>query len=220
MAINSAKLLMSRVCRVPGACRPAPSLFHYPGLTARPTHSRDDMPFASWVRDLEAATPAIRAEYLRLQEEGRPSDYHPEGSDHDAGLHSGGEWHWSSLIDRGEVRQSMWERCPDTTAALRSIPDLCMGDMPFAFAFFSTLRPQCRIAPHTAPSNLRVRVHLPLIVPEPEVPSRFEAIAGPTSTAAGAHAHALRSCAPLPPGMCDAYWRRAAPLAGGQVPHL
>ena len=28
-------------------------------------------------------------------------------------------------------------------------------------------RRRCRIAAHTAPSNLRVRVHLPLLVPEP-----------------------------------------------------
>jgi|TARA_B100000524_G_scaffold319586_2_gene199588 aspartyl/asparaginyl beta-hydroxylase (cupin superfamily) len=171
---EAAKLLMSRVCRVPGSRRPAPTLFHYPGLTARPTHSRDHLPFASWVRDLEAATPAIRAEYLRLHEQGRPSDYNPEDSDHGAGLHTGGEWHWASLVDRGEPQKGMLEQCPETAAALTSIPDLCVGDMPFAFAFFSTLRPQCRIAAHTAPSNLRVRVHLPLIVPEPEVRARDE----------------------------------------------
>ena len=40
--------------------------------------------------------------------------------------------------------------------------------MPFSFAFFSTMRAQSRIAPHNAPVNLRVRVHLPLLVPEPE----------------------------------------------------
>lgn len=36
---------------------------------------------------------------------------------------------------------------------------------PFGFAFFSTLHPASTIAPHTAPCNLRVRVHLPLRVP-------------------------------------------------------
>ena len=61
----------------------------------------------------------------------------------------------------------MWRRCPQTAAALASLPGLCEGEMPFAFAFFSTLRPNCRIAPHHAPANLRVRVHLPLLVPEP-----------------------------------------------------
>lgn len=34
---------------------------------------------------------------------------------------------------------------------------------PFAFAFFSTLHAQSSIAPHCAPCNLRLRVHLPLV---------------------------------------------------------
>lgn len=59
----------------------------------------------------------------------------------------------------------MWEQCPSTASALEAVPRLCVGDMPFSFAFFSTLRPHSRIAPHTAPANLRLRLHLPLIVP-------------------------------------------------------
>ena len=158
---------MQRVCTVPGSRRPSPSLFSYPGLTARPWHSRDFAAFEPWVRQLEAATPAITAEYLALRESNAPSDYEPESAD--GGLHDGPvEWHWSTLIDRGKRRDDMWARCPHTAAALQAVPGLCEGDMPFAFAFFSTLRPHCRIAPHTAPSNLRVRVHLPLLVPEPE----------------------------------------------------
>ena len=158
---------MQRVCRVPGSHRPAPSLFSYPGLTARPWHSRDFAAFEPWVRQLEAATPAITEEYLALRASNAPSDYEPEAAD--GGLHEGPvEWHWSTLIDRGKRRDDMWERCPQTAAALQAVPGLCEGDMPFAFAFFSTLQPHCRIAAHTAPSNLRVRVHLPLLVPEPE----------------------------------------------------
>lgn len=40
-----------------------------------------------------------------------------------------------------------------------------MAGTPFSFAFFSTLHPGAEIAAHTAPSNLRLRCHLPLIVP-------------------------------------------------------
>ena len=60
----------------------------------------------------------------------------------------------------------MWAACPQTAAALRSVPGLCIGHMPFAFGFFSTLGAGCSIAAHTAPCNLRLRVHLPIIVPE------------------------------------------------------
>jgi aspartyl/asparaginyl beta-hydroxylase (cupin superfamily) len=62
----------------------------------------------------------------------------------------------------------MWDRCPATAAALERVPGLCLGDMPFGSAFFSTLRPGAAIKPHYAPCNLRVRCHLPLLVPEPE----------------------------------------------------
>lgn len=116
---------------------------------------------------MEATAPQIKEEYLQVRASGAPSDYAPEGSDHGDELHSGGEWHWASFIDRGHRRKSMWKKCPHTAAALESVPGLCEGDMPFAFAFFSTLRPGARIKPHFAPCNLRVRCHLPLIIPEP-----------------------------------------------------
>ena len=115
---------MQRVCRVPGSHRPAPSLFSYPGLTAKPWHSRDFAAFEPWVRQLEAATPAITEEYLALRASNAPSDYEPEAAD--GGLHEGPvEWHWSTLIDRGKRRDDMWERCPQTAAALQAVPGLC-----------------------------------------------------------------------------------------------
>mmetsp|Transcript_31904 Transcript_31904/g.61389 ORF Transcript_31904/g.61389 Transcript_31904/m.61389 type:complete len:251 (+) Transcript_31904:141-893(+) len=164
--VARAQLALARVCRVPGANRPAPSLFFYPGLTAKPWYERDSPQFASWVRKLEESTAAIAREYDHLRELGRPSDYQPEGSDHDAGLHKGGEWSWQSLIDRGQVQQEVWKQCPETASALQAVPGLCLGNMPFAFTFFSTLKPGCRITAHHSPCNLRVRVHLPLVVPE------------------------------------------------------
>ena len=168
-AASRAQLFASRVLRVPGAHRPAPSLFFYPGLTSKPWwRAREDLGLAA----LEAATPAITAEYLALRDGNGalpPSNYEPEGADHGGGLHEGdSEWHWASLIDRGRRQEDMWQRCPQTAAALTALPGLCEGSMPFSFAFFSTMRAQSRIAPHNAPVNLRVRVHLPLLVPEPE----------------------------------------------------
>ena len=38
--------------------------------------------------------------------------------------------------------------------------------VPFGYSFFSTLHGNSRIAAHSAPMNLRIRLHLPLIVPE------------------------------------------------------
>ena len=169
MSSRRATLVAGRLLRVPGAHRPAPALLTYPGLTSRPWHDRDADWVLPWVGALEAATPAIAAEYEQVKRLNLPSDYAADESDHGGQLHSGAsEWHWSSLIDKGVARPQMQQRCPDTMATLSAVPGLCVGDMPFAFAFFSALRPKSRIAPHTAPANLRLRVHLPLFVPEPD----------------------------------------------------
>jgi hypothetical protein len=57
--------------------------------------------------------------------------------------------------------------CPQTVSLLESIdsPSALMRDTPFSFAFFSTLHPASSIAAHTGPCNLRIRCHLPLLVP-------------------------------------------------------
>lgn len=131
--MTRASLVAGRLLRVPGAFRPAPALFMYPGLTSKPWHDRDAEWAKAWLSTLEAATPAITEEYLALRDAGLPSDYVVEASDHAGELHEGqSEWHWASLIDRGQPRPAMQERCPTTTSILHSIPGLCLGDMPFA----------------------------------------------------------------------------------------
>lgn len=45
--------------------------------------------------------------------------------------------------------------------------DLCDN---FGFAFFSSIKPGTHIRPHTGSSNLRMRLHLGLIVPEEGLP--------------------------------------------------
>mmetsp|Transcript_24443 Transcript_24443/g.78874 ORF Transcript_24443/g.78874 Transcript_24443/m.78874 type:complete len:246 (-) Transcript_24443:325-1062(-) len=164
-------LQAARVCRIPGnKGRPNPTLFQYPGLNSRPWYAPESSAAFEWVRRLEAATADITAEYQALRAGGLPpSDYEASESDHGSDLHQGREsWHWASFIDRGVRRPQMAERCPITRAVLDATPRLCVDAMPFAFAFFSTLRGGSRIAPHCAPCNLRVRVHLPLIIPNPD----------------------------------------------------
>lgn len=157
--MSRAATIGGRLLRVPGAWRPAPSVVGIPGLPSKPWWERDDPLFAAWLPRLEAAAPDIRAEWDRLR--GRPSDYRISDSEHAGTLHSSPEeWHWATFVDGGRVVPALWEECPATAAALEGVPGLMVGDMPYAFAFFSTLRPGSRIAPHTAPANLRLRFHL------------------------------------------------------------
>jgi aspartate beta-hydroxylase len=95
-----------------------------------------------------------------------PSDYSTRDLSRQDGEHKlhEGAWDWHSYIKKGERQAAFAAHCPDTARLLEDVPGL-MTDLPFGFAFFSTLHASSKIAAHTAPCNLRVRVHLPLRVP-------------------------------------------------------
>lgn len=91
------------------------------------------------------------------------SDYVTTGSEHT--LNTGATWEWFSLVQKGKLQAEFASRCPRTTELVTDIPGLMLGT-PFSYCFFSALPPGARIEPHFGPANLRLRVHLPLIVPD------------------------------------------------------
>jgi aspartate beta-hydroxylase len=95
-----------------------------------------------------------------------PGDYdlNGNGGDHAASLHDG-NWDWHSYIQKGGKLASFRERCPKTARCIDGL-GTDLFDTPFAFCFFSTLHGGAAIKPHAGPMNLRLRVHLPLIVPK------------------------------------------------------
>jgi hypothetical protein len=62
----------------------------------------------------------------------------------------------------GEFFAPNCSQCPSTMALLRSLP-LC--DCAFGCAFFSCLAADSSIAPHTGPTNVKLRLQLPLLLP-------------------------------------------------------
>lgn len=144
-----------------GITRPAPALFAMLGLEARAfwDDARDLFP---WVVQLERETERIHEEYAAARDV-TMSDYDVRGGDEHT-LHDG-EWEWRSYILKGERQESFAKTFPATRDALETVPGLQSG-IPFAYSFFSTLKPGSRINTHTAPCNLRLRGHLPLQVPE------------------------------------------------------
>ncbi len=123
-----------------------------------------------WLDKLEAATPAIQAElrglldapgdlirpYVRF-EEGTPDN---EWSPLDGSL----DWSACFLWEYGEPHRAVIERCPQTAAVLERLPLARIpGRAPNAF--FSVLRPQSKIPPHTGVTNTRAIIHLALEVP-------------------------------------------------------
>lgn len=140
---------------------------HYPFLPADEFFDRHHFP---WMAEIEAQTPAIRAElealladpgdalrpYVRMEAGTPDSIWSP--------LDNRLDWGACFLWEYGEPNRPVLDRCPATATALAAIPGAHIpGRSPSAF--FSLLKPHTRIPPHTGVTNTRAIVHLPLIVP-------------------------------------------------------
>jgi hypothetical protein len=118
---------------------------------------------------LEGHASMIREEYV-AKADSVDQDYQDAGHDHSK-LHKG-SWKWHTYMNKGTVANnfsSFATNFPQTHKILDNLrqqqPDLFFEDMPFGFCFLSTLGSHSKIEPHSSPMNLRLRIHLPLLVP-------------------------------------------------------
>jgi aspartyl/asparaginyl beta-hydroxylase (cupin superfamily) len=145
-----------------------PTMLNFPRLPAIPFYDRKDFP---WLADVEAATDDIREEFLSLLAEDAQSFgayvKHPDGVPLNqwAELNHSPRWSAYFLWENGVRNDAHCARCPRTTAVLDKVPMAAVPDAAPA-AFFSTLAPRTLIPPHTGVTNIRLIVHVPLIVPE------------------------------------------------------
>jgi aspartate beta-hydroxylase len=124
-----------------------------------------------WMEAIEARTETIRAELTALLDGGgdgfAPYVSLPPGTPENkwTALSDSNRWDACYLVKYGERQNGIADKCPQTMAALEAIARF---DAPARgpTAFFSLLRPQSHIPPHTGVSNTRTIVHLPLIVPD------------------------------------------------------
>ena len=157
-----------------GLHRPSPSLVFLPGLRSLPFWTSFDGaanrvafqdPMVTHVVEyLEENVPTFQREYEK-QQASVPSDY-KSGGEHDRKLHSG-SWDWHSYLLQGVVQPQFIEHFPETSAVLNVLRNdhLLFEGTPFGFCFFSSLHAHSKIQSHTAPMNFRLRVHVPLKVP-------------------------------------------------------
>ena len=141
-------------------------IFHYPRLPAIEFFDRDAFP---WLDGIEAATGEIRDEFMRVlqAEEGfAPYIEYPQGVPLNQWVELNHSPRWSAfhLIKMGARVDENAAKCPRTMAALAAAPQ---PDLPgrTPSAMFSLLKPRTRIPAHTGVTNVRLVVHLPLIVP-------------------------------------------------------
>ena len=119
-------------------------------------------------------------------------DLNSKGLEHNQGSESlhDGQWDWHSYIQNGKRSSSFQSHCPKTSKIIDEIGsqhlfanvDDSSGNNPFGFCFFSTLSGKSKIRPHFGPMNLRLRIHLPLIVPCTSFPDRTTTTKKPAET--------------------------------------
>ena len=144
-----------------------PMVFHYPGLAPISFFERADFP---WLDPIEAASDAIRAEFLAVlaREQGFTPylTYAPDQPHNQfAELNNSPRWSAYHLYQDGKPVAHNAVHCPRTMAALACAP---MPDQPgrTPTAMFSLLKPNTKIPPHVGASNARLVAHLPLIIPQ------------------------------------------------------
>ena len=145
-----------------------PSVLLFPGLPAVQFYDNADFP---WLTALEARTAAIREEFLKLYREDvagfTPYVDHPGGTPINqwADLNHSSRWSARHFWRDGKRDDEVCRRCPQTTAAIDAVPKVEIENFG-PTSLFSALAPRTRIPPHTSSTNVRLIVHLPLIVPE------------------------------------------------------
>jgi aspartate beta-hydroxylase len=144
-----------------------PTVLNYPALPAIQFYDRALFP---WLEQLESAVPAIRDEFLRAFQEDNaefePYVNYPAGTPVNQWAELNRSPRWSALHfwRDGKRVNEVCARCPATAAAVEAVPKVEIPN--FApNVLYSLLAPHTRIPPHTSSTNIRLIVHLPLIVP-------------------------------------------------------
>lgn len=142
------------------------SLLNFPRLPAIPFFSRRHFP---WLERLEAATPDIRQELMaRLREDQdrfRPYIQVPAGEPLNQWVDLNQSPSWSTLfLWKDGVKHDVASKCPRTMSLLDELPLAFQAGLA-PTAMFSALAPRTRIPAHTGSTNVRLIVHLPLVLP-------------------------------------------------------
>jgi len=147
--------------------RQHPNNFYFPGLPETQFYDRDRF---TWLAQIERNTEAILAEFeavWRADHGFTPYVEYPRGAPVDQWVELNHSLRWSvfHLIRSGVDVAENASRCPATLALVREAPGPVLVHRS-PNAMFSVLQPRTRIPPHTGETNVRLVVHIPLIIPD------------------------------------------------------
>jgi hypothetical protein len=124
----------------------------YPDLPSQPWHEPGDFPLVAY---LESHYEQIRDEILALE----ASRFHRESER----IGRTGDWDVAFLYERGRRHDDACTACPVTTFGIDTHPTIRTAA---GLTYVSRLRAGTHISTHRGPTNLRVRCHLAVTVPE------------------------------------------------------
>jgi aspartate beta-hydroxylase len=124
----------------------------YPGLTAQPWHDAARFPV---VAGLERNARHILLEAQALED----SLFRDEAEN----IGRAGRWSVCSLYERGRKRKEICSRCPTVTAVVEADRRVTTR---IGMIYFSRLDANSRVAPHKGPTNMRLRCHFGIEIPE------------------------------------------------------
>lgn len=159
---------LKRLALTPADAMQRPRFLYFPDLPTPKFFARDLFP---WMGQVEQAFAAVRAEAQAvLASEGALQPFLSFDSDEQVGSYLAGSstppaWDAFFFYRDGVRLDANHACCPHTSALLESLPLVRIREHAPEICY-SVLAPGTHILPHTGVSNLRVVVHLPLIVPD------------------------------------------------------
>jgi hypothetical protein len=142
----------SRFHRYLESLRDTPAGVVYPDIDSTPFHDPGQFEI---VADLEANYEAIREEVLAL--DGERFQRESERIDRT------GSWDVAFLHERGRRNEEVCDTCPVTASTIERHRTIRTHA---GLSYFSRMRGDTHIAAHRGPTNLRLRCHLGIVVPE------------------------------------------------------
>jgi aspartate beta-hydroxylase len=142
-----------------------PDWQYFPGLEPRPFFEREEF---AWIERLEAGWRGIRDELLAVLAGDAGIEPYVPGLERPPQLwrELSGSLDWSAfqLLKGGRPVGPNVARCPQSMAVIETL-DLAAAPPHTPEAFFSILKPGTHIPPHFGLSNLKLAVHLALLIP-------------------------------------------------------
>jgi aspartyl/asparaginyl beta-hydroxylase (cupin superfamily) len=123
----------------------------YPGLSSRNYWPVEQFQLAA---DLSKEWHSIRSEILTVDR----ADFHEEAEN----IQRSGRWDILMLLEAGVWQEDNLRKLPLLTRVLKNSADVRLAG---GLAYLSRLSPRTSVAPHSGPTNMRLRLHFAVTIP-------------------------------------------------------